>query len=55
MDSRGNCRSHWVHDFAPRVICVIGGLEIAGAVGLIAPAGRGSVEGLTIHTIKDAD
>jgi len=28
----------WVHDFPPPVIRLIGALEVAGAVGLIAPA-----------------
>ncbi|MFE3188540.1 DoxX family protein [Nocardia sp. NPDC059240] len=28
----------WVHDFSPRVVRLIGALEVTAAVGLIAPA-----------------
>ncbi len=38
---------HWVEDFSPLVIQLIGGVEVLGAVGLILPALTGILSWLT--------
>jgi hypothetical protein len=46
-DIRANPNMGWANDFSDKAILAIGGAEVAGAVGLIAPAATGIAPMLT--------